>query len=562
MRLILHHVIKDLRAQRRLVAAWLAALASACVIEALELDVHFAAPAGAGGGSASLACVLSLLALARVVLAWVLAIRFVHADPTEGADAFWLTRPLSRGGLLLAKGVLIVGLLLVVPGLAAAFVFLMNGLPAAEVPWAVAHFMLIDAIFVLPLVLLAALTRDLARLVLAVLLGAGGWALVGLTTALRLASPEEAFPGARLSWLVLTSCLVVACAVLTSCQYLRRRTAKTAVAGGVMLAVLASATVFWPVRAAIEQADPRGRRAPEPEWTGASGVSIEVPSDTVRVQTTPRFHQGRPDTLQLVLADVRTAGLAADVVVDVGTGQGALWLDGQEVPIQHPDVYARGPGGAAGDLSDAASRSHFERAIGARLLKPAVRDWEPGLRLLAIDSGADYAAIRGKAGVYRVTLPLTALRVGRPVSIPLKAGAGAELGGIERTILSVGPWSDKKVYATYAVTLRVASPRAWMRQGPARVEYLLLNRRSGEAIVVPHGVDGRTIPMLAASFVVSAGAEAVLFASGSAGRVSRAWLDDAELVMVPLESLGAFRRTITIPNFALPAASPLAGGGH
>lgn len=554
MRLILHQALKDLRAERWLVAAWLVVVAATCVIEAFKLDVYFIAPARPGGGSTSLMYVLFLLAVARVALAWVLAIRFVHDDPAEGTDAFWLTRPLSRGGVAAAKAALVVGLLLGVPAVAASFVFAMNGLPGARVPVAVAQFVLADAVFLLPLALLATVTRDLARLVLAVLLASAGWALAEVAMVFRILAAGEPPFDAWLPWVVLTGCLAVGSGVLAARQYLHRRTARTIVASAIMLSAIALVTAVWPLHASIERrASARAQRAAEPEWPGASSISVEVPLESVRVEESWHYVSGKPDTGQRVLADVRVAGLPPDCLVQIRTGKAELWVDGAAVPLTHPQTYVRGLAALAGGLLDPASRDRFQAAVGARL-RTVLAVWQPSLQLLSIEKAADYQAYRGRPGTLRVTMPFQVFRVGPSVSMPLEPGASAELNDVESTILSFGSQSASGRYDTYAITLRLASPRAWLRQKPMRVEYLLRNRQRGEAIVIWNGAAGRTYPLLTGSFVVTPWSEAGMLMPLVKGVVDAAWLKDADLVMVPLEPLGAFTKTVTIPGFALPPA--------
>jgi hypothetical protein len=564
MKLILHHALKDLRAQRWLVALWAVVLAATCLIEALKLDLAFTGPAPlpmpwtlqSKAPVVPLVYVLFALALARVLLAWVLAIRFVHADPAEGTDAFWLTRPLSCRTLLAAKAALIGGLLLLLPGLAAVFVFVMNGVPLASLPAAAAQWMLHDALFLLPLTLLATLTRDLARMVLSVLLAAGGWALsqyYGMYWHVRSleniyfrVADRPATTGVAV--LVLAGATVVLASALAGQQYLTRRTARTAIASLAGLVTIVGITAAWPVRAALERI-PRSAV----EWTGGGNISAAVPAESVRVRAS--LYQrptGGADHAYYITGNLLMGGLDEDLLVHVLHGEATLQVPGAEKAFTFENVYAYGFGYLAGDLADRFTQRNFERAIGARLVARQSR-FGPWLQLLTVASSSVYGAYEGKPGTYDATLTLEALRIGRVASMPLRPGASRELNGVETTILAIRVTSSTPgaSRSLYSIDLRRATPRSWLARPADRVEFALRNRRRGEAVIVWTG-GGYAEESLCHTFVVASRGRAQFDRSVTMSPIDDAWLADADLVMVSLQSLGRFEKTIRIENFTLP----------
>jgi hypothetical protein len=547
MNLILHHALKDLRAQRRLVGCWAAVLAATAAIEAFKVS----APSGVTGKSGTaLVYALGTLALARVALAWVLAIRFVHADPAEGTDAFWLTRPISRRDLLAAKAVTIGGVLLLVPAAVAAIVFTMNGMPLRVVPLAVGLWLVVEALFLLPLTLLATITRDLARMVLAVLAAAVGWAVVQVAIVAWMAAPIEAFRETRPAWLLIATAAVTASALLAALQYLGRRTPRTAMAAGSVLVVLVVLAALWPGRAMLA----RGPRADRPEWKEASRVTISVPPETVRLQTRDHASKEGPERNHDVFADVVAGGLADQDILRVIDGKGSFRV-GSENALDIAHVYSYGLGDLVGGIGDAASRRHFERAIGARMLENRLLPGT-GLHLLGIDTVAKYAPYQGRPGTYEATLEFAARRIGAVSAMPLRSGASADLNGVESTILSIWPFNDRSAVGSarrYVVFLRQAAPRAWLGHSAERVEFVVRNRRRGEAMLWNYAPITAP-PLLSGSFVVATEGAVMLYVAGSNRDVDADWLADAELVMVALEPLGRFERTIRIENLTLPAA--------
>ena len=413
MKLILHHALKDLRAQRWLVAAWAVVLGATCVLESLELDVVsagtvplrrlWAAPTTAP--TSSFVYLLFALALTRVVLAWVLAIRFVHTDPAEGTDAFWLTRPLSRPTMLAAKAVLIGGLLLLVPGVAAVGVFVMNGVPWTALPAAVLQWMLLDALFLLPLTLVATMTRDLARVVLS---GTswppepGPLRRSTARTGTSCRSSDVYFrttdrPAASAAAvLVIAGAAVLLASALAAQQYLTRRTTRTVMASVAGLLVILGVAAAWPGRAALG-------RVPNSvvEWTGGARISAAVPAESVRVGSFS-YHRptGGTDRSYLVTGDLLMDGLDQDLLVHVVRGKASLQVPGAEKPLTDENVYASGFGYVAGDLADRFTQRNFERAIGARLVARQSR-FGPWLQLLRVGTSAAYGAYRRKGGRLR-----------------------------------------------------------------------------------------------------------------------------------------------------------------
>jgi len=259
---------------------------------------------------------------------------------------------------------------------------------------------------------------------------------------------------------------------------------------------------------------------------------------------------GGTDRRYLVTGDLLMGGLDQDLLVHVVRGKASLQVPGVEKPLTDENVYASGFGYFAGDLADRFTQRNFERAIGARLVARQSR-LGPWLQLLRIDTSAAYGAYEGRAGAYEARLTLEALRIGRVASMPLRPGASAELNGVETTVLAIRQTSARPdaSRSVYSIDLRRATPRSWLARPADRVEFALRNRRSGEAVIVWNG-GGFGRETLCHTFMILSRGLALYYGSG--GNLDDAWLADAELVMVSLQSLGQFERTIRIENFALP----------
>jgi hypothetical protein len=538
MNLIFHQAMTDLRAQRWLVAAWAAMLAAACAIEALKVE-------------ASLVYPLLALSLGRAVLGWVLAIRIVHADPLDGTSAFWLTRPLSRRMLLGAKGGLIGVLLLAVPAIAALVVFIMNGFAAAALPVILAQWLLIEALPLLPIVLVAALTRDVARQVLTLLAGLGAWWALQLSCWTLSSFPGDLGAASAWqanivqAWLVVGMGVVVLCAVLTARHYLTRRTVAVAFAALVGADGIVAVAALWPIQLMVKYRpawDESGLTPTSPEWRGAGGVSVSVQQESLRL-----FRLGGLDRL---VGDLGIDGLDDDVIVRTAGGRGTVrFLVGGQVAEQRR-TWAFGFGVGLASLEDAASRRHFERMLGARLVDPfSVSQY--GLRLVEAKPGV-FAGHEGGRAAYDANLVFDAYRVAAAAVTPLKVGAVTQVGDVSTTVLGVR-WRARP--ARWVIDVRRAVPRILSAGDRFGVVPFLRNRERGEAMVLSGDSAGTELAALSAT-AVAARQLTYVPNYGIAPRdfaIDAEWLRDADVVFVTFERLGSFAKHVELPNFVLPA---------
>jgi hypothetical protein len=98
-------------------------------------------------------------------IAWsLLIVRVVQTEALPGDRHFWLTRPYSRLGLVLAKGLFVLAFLNVPFLMAQAVIVSLDGLPlGANLGGLLWNQLLITLLLVLPIATLAALTRNLAQ---------------------------------------------------------------------------------------------------------------------------------------------------------------------------------------------------------------------------------------------------------------------------------------------------------------------------------------------------------------------------------------------------------------
>ena len=557
MRLLLHQAMKDLRAERWFVAAWAAILLAVALIEGLKIDLTITRTGARGTEAVAAAFLLIALTISRGVLGWLLAVRIVHADPVGDTNAFWLTRPLSRTMLMASKLGLLAVLFFVLPGLAAAVVFLANNVAPDRLPRCIVEWWMFDAVLLLPFVLLATLTRDMARIGLAATAGAAAWLfLVGFATFTHgvLEMTGNAWVPVYRTMALTTASFGVAIAVLSLAlivwQYRTRRTAVTAWAALASIVALASVAALPSVRfmSTVERPTP----VVDNRWPGAGRVSIDIPAASIRTTGTSSAANARfADRRVLLIGDVVVAGAVDDVLIDVTDGRGILQIPDRGETVRWTDVNWFGYSHLARlALRTGAGRSVFERALGARVVGGSYASWN-ALALARI-KGDGYADNQGRHASYQADLVLAAYRLVVSPAIPAQPGRSIGIGSKGVTLLSVGSRPEQP--QCWQAGIRETDARAILPPGTARLGYVLRNRRLGEFVPL-FSHSGHLLAQGLASTFLTVSEGTVTLDCGVTGTppVDAGWLADAELLMISLEPLGTFKRHVVVPDFTMPS---------
>lgn len=581
MSLILHHALKDLRAGKWLVAAWAAMLLTLGAVDLLQPGLSLGERVGRLPSSNSAAYAVAVAAIARVLLSWFIAVRIVHADPLDSTEAFWLTRPISLRALFAAKAGLIGVLFVAFPGVLVGAVLLGVGVPVSAVPALTVRWLLPELVLLLPIVLVATLTRDLARIVLSLAVVLAAWLLIQL--AIGRLSVEVSYAdldGGRdaiaTAWSGTPWAVAVAAAALIAWHYLTRQRRNTALAAGAACLVCAGLAWAWPVQlmiAAAQDTKPSSSRIQE--WHGDGRLGVELVADSLRSGTR------QAGSVDGVSGEIRVTGLPDGVVFDaMNRGRATLSFPGAE-PFHYRDMYWRGIDTFPGVTQSEDNRRVVERVIGARLIDDPVakssRGWS-GAELMELPA-ASYSRYQDTPGRYDADLDFIARRVSVAAAVPFVRGASAHLGDVQTRILDIRQQSVSFTTGGarrfFVVALRTSVPRTLSIRTPGRTGCLLLNRRRGEAVPLANG--GGLWPLarvgtLAALAVVSM--DSVLihpiggeFESPEQARwLDKSWLADAELVFLSSDVLGKFTRHVSVPDFRLPElyikgdGLPAAGG--
>jgi hypothetical protein len=222
---------------------------------------------------------------------WLLIARAVHSERLVGDRQFWITRPYEWKKLLAAKLLFLV-VFLYLPFFAAQSLMLIEAgiAPASQLRGVAYNLLLISGILVLPLVAIATVTRNLARMTLT-LLGtlACLWFLLVLATLISARTINS--PVASVISFVLTSCAMGAAILL---QYAVRRTALSRtllIATPVLLVAVQLLAPGQPDVSLMNRTYPmaEGTGAPlqisyNPQATPQASAFVPVPSNSVGIQ--------------------------------------------------------------------------------------------------------------------------------------------------------------------------------------------------------------------------------------------------------------------------------------
>jgi hypothetical protein len=156
MSLILHHLLKDIRAQRWLLALVLIVIAAQIGVNLLEMqtDYHLASIAEA---------VRTTMALPLIGTAlWILLLaRLIQSEPVIGDASFWLTRPIPRSVYIPSK-LLFILLFLIIPfHIAMPLDMLQFDVKPAQIGDALKSGLLLDLFLLLLVLWMATFTRTM-----------------------------------------------------------------------------------------------------------------------------------------------------------------------------------------------------------------------------------------------------------------------------------------------------------------------------------------------------------------------------------------------------------------
>jgi len=540
---VLRQARTDLRRLRWWLLLWAVALASATSVSVLKLDLL----AGDAEMARRILGAQIQLLNAVTVIGWVLAARVVHADPLDGTTAFWLTRPIAPVRLFSAKIGLIIGLFVLVPAGTMALSAGANGLRGTLALRFFAESALVHLVFVFAIVLLATLTRDIARLVLAGIVASIGWlSLHALLFAALAPAPMLERALARYSGLLVGALLFCAgCCAIVAAQYLTRRSRRSFVAAVALVVATVAVIDLWPVNFFFPR-PPIAHADLDPSAVSVSLAPLRVNDRSLRSHRTylqtSLDAQGVPAGWAVVPIGIRATlafagGPALAFADDTWLGNVGTYENVAVLGVEASSLQAVGHAARGRWLNNPwAERSAVFTAFEAPT--ESVRDR------------------RGQPALYRATVTCEAFQAAVPWALPLRPGSEARVAGLETTILGVRRSQGARAGDSIELEARSVRPQLLFPRPVPGITYVLRNRERGELVV---GVIDRQLYWNPRFTTVALDVRYDRIVFGSARTRQRLAIDDewlaaAELLVVALEPKGTFTKTVTIPDVRLPAA--------
>jgi hypothetical protein len=244
MSTVLHFIKKDLRHALWLFAIWLLLFVTEGILtltaHAPVIDHNFS------GRWLPPLVTLFLFPLLHILVLGVLVPQIIQEDALVGSTAFWLTRPVGRGTLFLAK-ISVLGLVVLIPIVVNVATLAAVGLSPGELGLAAAEILLKQLVWVAIIAVIAALTPNFFKFSVVTVLVAivMGIILPNIpTTARGGAFDADALAHSRA---IIKSTLLIAGGILILAhQYLTRQTRRSFVLATCLAGACILAGVFWP----------------------------------------------------------------------------------------------------------------------------------------------------------------------------------------------------------------------------------------------------------------------------------------------------------------------------
>jgi hypothetical protein len=530
----LHVAVKDLREHR----IWLVAFFVVVLLRAMLVGMGMAEDTGHPGLARSLAFLDLALCLLHLGLVVTVAVQIVHADLLVRTTAFWLTRPIPRGSLLVAKLLTASVCLVLIPAVLDGAVLTANRMAWPDVLGAMLEDSILRLTVVLPIMALAAITPDLAVFVVSGLSAFMGGVILEVALSSLKLRPWRS-PAATDTVLVVVACLVIIASLAALAhQVLTRRTGRTAGLAVVAGLLILYAGSRWDTRLI---GPPEGLEA---GWLDPARVVVTM--KTLPADRVPFPAGGRS-------WPVRAAWTASGaphnvVVVPLGVTSDTTLSDGTRSRYSRTEQL--GAWGLVPSALRVLRRPEVESLLGGvRLLDATASSEGAGVWPIASLSHQDFEKFEQHGARFDANVTLGALAYKVGAVLPLNgrdtAAAGDRRIALRSAACSTGSCTVDLVESTasFVVDLR----------RPSRMIYVLVNRPRRRAFIGAAGVDlGRhqfdqlRFPWLAQHLSVTRMTLKFRAPDDAPALMDPAWLQEASITAIEVRDIGSFTVRATI----------------
>jgi len=416
---------------------------------------------------------LAVSLLAALLGAFV-AVAAIHSDPSVSTTAFWLTRPIGRGTLLLAK-LLVVTLAILVPGLEQMLAATVAGAATTDAWRILVEALFFQALIVLPLAAIAAITADAGRYALSLVAALA--ALPVVQTLISYSVRGRVLPGRPVASLFTAAGLVLTMSlVVLGHQLLTRKTRRSA-ALTVVSAIL--------VLVAFNSFTPAGRqvRLPPRQDRGSVLPTNTRPEVQARIGAGGMGWQPVGTDRSRVLVDLEVTGLPREMVA-VPIAVRASWSFPGGPRLESKEI-----GFASGWWHDSVpNQPLFRDAIGRVLGTTIVGSSSFRERAVGAGIGFDLEGLqanRDRPGTLTLDVELLLVRLREAGRLPLERGREMWAGAHHIVVLPDRPLPGVRIgHLRPTLSLRGAM---W-HDAESGLSLVLLNKALGEASVAFGGL--------------------------------------------------------------------------
>lgn len=566
MKRTLHLAAWDLRYLRHYLGLWLGLVILQAVLVGYAPHLSPDYP-GDRGHFFSLSSFAWLVAVLKICLLAVIVTQLVQKDSTLGSTAFWLSRPVSRARLLAGKVLFLAAAVILPSLLVEAGLLFFSGVTPHDTLRSVPQILFLTLLAVAILMMLAAVTSSLARMIFAggvALLGLpllwsfvwGAWSLFRLgdgtfaSDDITVVQPVPP-PIFNTVFVGIALVLLVTAVAVVGHQYLTRRTtgSRMILVAGICLVLLSLG--YW--EGVLGTTSPGlDKETPDPAQVG---VRIEEESLVFGTSRDPLVLSGLKRGKKMTLeGSIATAPLPPDVVAFPAQISARLVLPSGESLANQVSTsrYAFDSFGRDRPLHLDRDRAAVLRQAlrGTTLLSGGGPIGPHRSELLAL--GKDLHDRHGGIGVvYSAQVDFLVLR-NAISALRLEKGARCQWGSDWVEILSVD--TTGRFRGRLIVDLNEFSHRL-MQDGRKQVAYLLINRSRRQALA------GRVLqrdtlsvpPMMYPFFPMLKVRRLRLHFSPprSGPPIGPDWYDGAELIRVETRDLGWFSKSIRLEDLVM-----------
>jgi hypothetical protein len=555
-----HILWKDLRRLRWGIAGWLTLVGTRTFVNTAGANVAL----GGVGLQIGIDQVSALLSLISAVLLALLVSQLVHDEPLVGHDAFWMTRPIAPHALMMAKLAFATFFFVLAPLIGHVIFAATFGTGLANIGRAIPVFVLNQAIIVLVLMALAAVTPSTTRYAMAIVgLIAAFALLVASQLFLALLLTEEFSEGGDVGLpdptraVVGGTLLALTALTVIMYQYRRRRLGRALTIAAIGALVLFVVPQRWPWSFA---ARPSPELVAAPQDTPAITASLDGSSPRVSEEFTLR--RRRAPRKQIALRAI-VSGIPSAFNVRALVAQSQLQLPNGLVVPNHMQ-NSRGTLSTSGGGSLMGRELSVEAALGGmRLITRNATDavsaeqWPTALRV----SEEDFVRYRNEPGRLVASVDVLSDRAVARGVLPLSDGATTVINGMRVTIARiirratgctvllrrsyVEPLFSPPHYRDFIYVLRNAT-RGEAASTDAQQAIPQGGFANGFYLPEPHvGGRGFVLEQYELQFPPRRGPE------GQFVDLNEAWLADSDFVVLEMVFAGRVIRTVTIDGFRM-----------